>query len=147
MTNVVDVFLAIRQHYTKYIYVDAVRYKDATNDCTYGKLPHDYRACLSICSQFVLGAYTFGIYGRLNCPRYGEYIVVANAYYGNGLYATWNYYVNRGIYGKRIDDALQPRTPEYATFTDMLLDFIDNIERYDVHKGAIKGEHHALPMT
>jgi hypothetical protein len=85
------------------------------------------------------------------CNIYGPYIEIAKAYYGNGLYATWNYYCDKRFLGKRIDDAPQKTNTSsqniYASFTDMLQHFYNNIHKYDIKNGKIVANYHILPLT
>lgn len=114
-------------------------------------LPNDYQSVLRRCSKFMLGIYVFGIYQQMECRDMGPYIVVATAYYGNGSYASWNYYTARGTYGKRIDDvpckSLGKNKNCYVTFTDMLQSFLKDIGRYYVRKGSITSDIHTLPFS
>jgi hypothetical protein len=115
-------------------------------------LSEEYQQVVSRFSRFKLGIFLFGIFRQLECRELGPYIVIANGYYGNGSYATWNYYLDGDYYGKRIDDApckknLGRQTNYFRCFDDLLTTFYNSIGRYDVHKGAIRSLVHGLSFS
>jgi hypothetical protein len=152
-SNVMTIFNYIEEYYRLYISTDFQHYKVANNNYNilHSILPNDYMSIISKYNQFKLGTFLFGIFEKSNCRIYGPYIEIAKSYYGSGLYATWNYYINDGSIGKRIDDSPQ-RTNNfvannYNSFTDMLNDFSKNIHKYDIKNGSIRTTVHNLPLN
>jgi len=112
------------------------------------RLPYDIEYTFRQYVNFKIGTYNFQLYSyELTCPIYGPFIQIAESYYGNGLYATWNYYLNGNFIGKRLDDEPVTNGGIYISLTDLLSDFAKSINKYDRENGRIDSYYHGLPMS
>jgi hypothetical protein len=141
-----SIFQELETFYKQSVPNDFNKYKLNKSSYLYDFLPEDLKTYFSKYSLFYLGKFKFEIKNTmLNCHKMGRYIEIASCYYGVGMYATWNYYVDKKVYGKRIDDEFTNVT--YKTFTELVTDFYNNLKKYDIKNGSISAYQSFLPLS
>lgn len=143
-----EILDGIVKYYNDNIPNDFSKFVAATKYKVSPDLPEDYTRVLTRYHQLQLGSYTFGVLCRGMCRLLGKYITIGSAYCGSGVYATWNYYLERQYYGKRIDDS-PLYAHHYKTFTELLAEFLKHLmtKRYEVENGKIVVHAHSLPLA